>query len=350
MSFVLLPRIALSAAEQRLIPDSLVRMGIRRLLIQRLREMRFDTPKDAEDNLRKFLDQCALSRIAEMPQKANEQHYEVSARFFQQVLGPHLKYSCCHWGDSVSTLQQAEEEALSITCERAALEDGMSILELGCGWGSLSLWMADNFPNSQIVAVSNSHPQRNFIESEAEKRGIENLTVRTADISEFSTSQVFDRVVSVEMFEHVRNHAELMRRIATWLKRDGKLFVHIFAHRSQPYFFEDKGEQDWMTRHFFTGGMMPSEDLLLNYQESLRLTDRWRWVGKHYQRTCNAWLQLAGERRADILPCLQETYGEKNASIWLQRWRMFFMACAELFGYHDGDEWGVCHYLFEKLE
>ncbi len=339
----------LHAAEAGRMPDAVIRVGIRRLLRERAVRLA-ELPADkAQAQLRAFITECCQSAVAVVPEKANEQHYEVPAQLFAEVLGPQLKYSCCYWDATTTDLAAAETAALQITCERAGIVDGMRILELGCGWGSLSLWMAKRFPKCQIVGVSNSAGQREFILHRAAAQGLHNLEIITADINTFEPpNAAFDRVVSVEMFEHMRNHQELLRRISTWLVPGGKLFVHIFCHRSQPYLFEDQGPQDWMTHYFFAGGMMPSDHLLLHFQRDLNLTDQWRWGGQHYQQTCNAWLALADEHRSRVLPLLAQAYGESQAYLWLQRWRMFFMACAELFGFRDGNEWWVAHYLFEK--
>jgi cyclopropane-fatty-acyl-phospholipid synthase len=333
-------------AESGRLPDTLVRTGMRRLLRRRLQHLHSLTLEQRSDADRAFLDACAAGPVAAVPELANEQHYEVPAAFFAEVLGPHRKYSCCYWGPDTTTLVEAEEEALQQTCLHAGLQNGQTILELGCGWGSLSLWMAEHYPASRIMAVSNSHSQRAWIEQQAVVRGIVNLEVRTSDINSFDPEARFDRVVSVEMFEHVRNHRLLFDRIASWLNPAGRLFVHVFCHHRFAYPFEDTGPAAWMARHFFSGGMMPSQDWLLRSQSAFALKDQWLWDGTHYEKTSNAWLARLDARLNSILPVLQETYG-RDCQIWLSRWRMFFMACAELFGYRDGREWFVSHYLFE---
>ena len=291
-----------------------------------------------------------LAPIAYVPELANEQHYEVPPAFFDLVLGRHRKYSCCYWTDGTPSLDTAEAEALRISCEHAGIRDGQRILDLGCGWGSLSLWMAEHYPDADILAVSNSGPQRRHIEAAAGERGLRNLRVLTCDMNDFQPEGRFDRIVSVEMFEHMRNYRELFRRIGTWLQPDGRFFMHIFCHRSCAYEFLDEGPSDWMGRHFFSGGIMPSDDLPLRFQEDLRLLDRQRWNGRHYEHTANAWLENMDARRAQILPILQDTYGHERAEQWFQRWRIFFMACAELFGLDEGREWYVAHYLFGRRD
>ena len=289
------------------------------------------------------------SPIAPIPEKANEQHYEVPAEFFAEVLGLHRKYSCCYWPSGAQTLDQAEAAALRATCERAQLADGLRILELGCGWGSLTLWMARHYPRSQVTAVSNSHSQRLYIESQARALGLENVEVITADMNDFEIDAGFDRVVSLEMFEHMRNYRALFERVHRWLVPGGLFFMHIFCHRLVPYEFVDRDSSDWMSRYFFSGGIMPSDDLPLHFQDHLRLNRRWRWDGRHYEKTLNTWLARMDERKQSVMPILRGTYGEE-ADAWWVRWRLFFMACAELFGYDDGQEWWVGHYLFQRPE
>ena len=334
--------------ERGYIPDWLIRIGIRRLLAARLRAEDPGDDRARAAALMRLETELRASPIALHTQSANEQHYELPAGFFQKVLGPRLKYSSCWWPEEVKDLETAEAAMLALTCERAELGFDQDILELGCGWGSLTLWMAEFYPDSRIVAVSNSNSQREFITARCRERGFANVQVITADMNDFATDRRFDRVVSVEMFEHMRNYQELLRRIHAWLKPGGKLFVHIFTHRRLAYPFETEGEDNWMGRYFFTGGLMPSRDLLLRFQDDLKLEEQWHLNGRHYQRTLEAWLALQDRHRAALLGLFRDTYGPAEAERWFQRWRVFFMACAELFGYRGGEEWGVSHYRFGK--
>jgi cyclopropane-fatty-acyl-phospholipid synthase len=333
--------------ERGLLPDWLIRIGIRRLVSARLRKEQQGSPAEQAERLMQFVARLRQSPVAIRPDAANAQHYEVPAEFFRHVLGPQMKYSCALWNADTKSLAEAEEAMLDLTCRRACLEDGQDVLELGCGWGSLSLFMARRFPNSRILTVSNSHSQKQFIDAEAARRGLANLTVVTADMNDFTTDSRFDRIVSVEMFEHMRNYAELLRRIASWSRPGALLFVHVFAHSRFAYPYEVQDASDWMAHHFFTGGVMPSDDLLLYFQEHFRIREHWRFSGVHYQKTSEAWLGRLNRHRKKVLDLFAAVYGKDEALRWLVRWRVFFMACAELFGFADGNEWIVSHYLFE---
>lgn len=339
---------AIDWTEQGLVPDAVIRHGIRRLLRARLAGLPSGDCEAAAAHMAAFIRAMDRSPVAPLPQLANEQHYEVPAAFFDEVLGKARKYSCCYWGEGTSDLDQAEKNALRITCERAGLQDGMDILELGCGWGSLTLWMARHFPHSRITAVSNSSSQRQHIVQQAQLQQLANIEVITCDMNDYRAGATYDRIVSVEMFEHMRNYRVLFERISNWLKPGGRFFMHIFCHRDVPYLFEDRDAGDWMSRHFFSGGMMPGSDLPLYFQEHLGIVQHWQWSGLHYEQTANAWLRNMDDRRAAIWPILQQTYGEQAAQQWWMRWRMFFMACAELFAFDNGQQWRIGHYLFER--
>lgn len=335
---------AAQQAELGRVPDAVTRLAIRRLLAARLAENARGGVEAQRERQAALLEAMRHSPIALVPEAANEQHYEIPAELFEIVLGPRLKYSACVWPSGETTLAEAEEVALALTCERAELRDGQTILELGCGWGSLSLWMAERYPSSSILAVSNSSAQRTFIEARRNARRLANLEVVTADMNVFSTDRRFDRVVSVEMFEHMRNWEALCGRIAGWLAPDGKAFVHVFCHRAWPYLFETAGATDWMGRHFFTGGLMPSDDLLPLTCAGLRVERRWAIDGRHYARTLLAWLANHDAARDRLEPILARTYGAGEARRWFGRWRLFFLACAELFAWSGGSEWYVAHY------
>jgi cyclopropane-fatty-acyl-phospholipid synthase len=294
--------------------------------------------------------------IARVPHMANAQHYELPAEFFGAVLGSRRKYSCCYWANQSTTLDEAEEAALEVTCQRAEIDNGQEILELGCGWGSLALWMAERYTRCHITAVSNSTAQRRFIEGEASARRLSNLRVITADANHLNHTDLarqdlrFDRVISVEMFEHMWNYEQLLARIAGWLRPEGKLFVHIFCHGRRAYSFESDGDVNWMGRYFFSGGIMPSAGLLRRFNRDLQVTQSWTWSGRHYQRTADAWLANLDAGHDLVKRILSSVHGEAHALRWLKRWRMFFLAASELFGFADGKEWFVAHYLFERAK
>lgn len=337
-------------AERGLAPDFAIRAGIRQLLSVRLKQCAGDSGEASWESTKSFLADMNKSPLALHTTDANTQHYEVPTEFYDYCLGPRKKYSSCYFVTGRESLAEAEEIMLAKTCERAQLKDGQSVLELGCGWGSLSLWMAEKYPNSKITVVSNSGTQRQYIEGVASKKGFKNLTVITCDMNEFNIDQTFDRVVSVEMFEHMRNWKLLFERISGWLKPTGKLFFHIFVHQFYTYPFETTGDDDWMGRHFFTGGIMPAFDLPLQYQEHLKIEDKWQVNGTHYGQTAEWWLKNLDANRDKALDVFRRFPNQSgdSPSVMVNRWRIFFMACAELWNFREGREWFVGHYLFSK--
>jgi len=336
-------------AESGHLPDALLRAGIRRLCARRLRDELAGDADIVWERQRERLQSLRGSAIALETDAANRQHYELPPAFFRLCLGRHLKYSSAYWDDATPNLDAAEERMLSLYGERGGLADGQRILELGCGWGSLTLWMAARYPHARITAVSNSRPQREYILARCRERGLDNVEILTCDVNRLQLQEgAYDRVVSIEMFEHMRNYAQLLDRIGSWLAPGGKLFVHIFCHRDLLYPFETDGQDDWMGRYFFTGGLMPAADTLLHFQDALSLEQRWLLSGTHYRRTADAWLANQDRHREQVLAILESAYGADQARLWHQRWRMFWMACAELFGYDDGREWMVAHYRFSR--
>ena len=341
--------IGIELAERGLLPAPLVRLGVRRLLRTRIEsERRRHSDRDAA--VERWIHAMAASEVALHPRLPNRQHYEVPPEFFEAVLGRHLKYSSALWTEDTATLDDAEAAMLELTSRHALIEDGQRVLELGCGWGSLSLWLAQRFPRAHVTAVSNSAAQREFVQARAAARGLGNVEVLTADMNDFAPEDRFDRVVSVEMFEHMRNWGELLRRIHRWLAPGGRLFVHVFTHRRYAYPFEVDGDADWMARHFFTGGMMPSDDLLPRVRGPFHVEAHRVLSGTHYARTAEAWYANLLARRERALSALSPGLAPADAERQYHRWRIFFLACAELFGFRGGEEWGVSHYRLRAAE
>jgi cyclopropane-fatty-acyl-phospholipid synthase len=337
--------LAIRLAEQTPLPDALRRAGVRALVGATQRRLANSEP-DAEV---RFAREMTVRPIAEFTAVANDQHYEVPAAFFRHVLGPRLKYSCCLFVDGAESLAEAEEAALAETCAHADLRDGQSVLELGCGWGSLTLWLAQRHPQSRITAVSNSHSQRRHVEEEAERLGLANVRVVTADANTYAPEGRFDRIVSVEMFEHMANWRALFARVRSWLEPDGRLFLHVFTHRDAPYRFDASDPDDWIGQHFFTGGIMPSHGLAHRFGDLMTVEQSWRWSGRHYQRTAEAWLENFDRNADAIRSVLAAAYGPE-ARLWARRWRLFFLATAGLFGHGGGEPWAVSHYRLRAAE
>jgi len=374
----------MALVEKDVVPDFIIRMAIRGLLAKRLAESKGRVsvargparppscrasrpsapPRNAPppthpptaqkttgelwEEKEAFVEELKSLPIAINTDDANEQHYEVPTEYFRLCLGRRLKYSSCVYDRRGMALDDAEEAMLALCCERAGIEDGHDILELGCGWGSLSLYMAERYPRSRVVAVSNSRTQKELIDGRAREGGIRNLEVVTADVVHFETDRRFDRVVSVEMFEHMKNYGLLLAKVARWLRSGGRLFVHHFSHKEVCYHFEDNGEDDWMTRHFFSGGTMPSHDMLLHFQADLRVVRSWWINGGHYSLTLEEWLRRQDRHKREVLALFEQTYPEGQAVKWMVYWRLFYLACSELFAYNGGEEWGVTHVVLEK--
>lgn len=332
--------------EAGFIPDSLIRSAVRKRCKKRLQYDRENADTN-EEYLSEFIQSLDQQSIALVPDEANLQHYEVSTEFFKEVLGPRMKYSSCLWTSEVKTLEESENAMLALTCQRAEIVDGMRILELGCGWGSCCLYIAEHFPNCQITAISNSATQKEYIMRVAQEKGFHHLRVKTADMNDFQTKDRFDRVISIEMFEHMRNWRQLLSRVTSWLHHEGKLFLHFFAYEGRPYLYNHKDANDWMARHFFAGGMMPAFDQMKQFDDIFKIASEWTVSGDHYEKTLNAWLRKMDAHRSSIYPLFQREYGRQAKAFW-NRWRIFFMACAEVFGYEDGQRWVVKHYLLNK--
>lgn len=328
------------------VPDVIIRMGIRHLLAQKLKIEAEGGIEEQQKRLMAFAKSLKDFPIAIETHSANEQHYEVPAEFYHYALGKYRKYSSCYWLHDTKTLDDAEQNMLKLTAERAGIQAGQQVLDLGCGWGSFSLWAAENYPDCQFTGFSNSHSQREYIEGQCKARGLQNLKIITANICEYDFDTRFDRIVSIEMFEHMKNYQLLFEKVSAWLKPEGQLFVHVFTHKDYAYHYLDEGEHDWLTRYFFAGGTMPSNNLFHYFQDHLNLQEQWLVNGTHYQKTAEAWLQNMDHHRTEILQIFKTCYGAGQEKIWYQRWRIFFMACAELWGYQRGQEWMVAHYLF----
>eukprot|EP01026_Neomeris_dumetosa_P083377 TRINITY_DN9674_c0_g1_i2.p1 TRINITY_DN9674_c0_g1~~TRINITY_DN9674_c0_g1_i2.p1 ORF type:complete len:364 (-),score=59.08 TRINITY_DN9674_c0_g1_i2:90-1160(-) len=342
----------LSIVEQNIVPDFILRFGIRYLLSLRLNDLTLPLSSQLATK-QTFVSDLKSLPVAIQTDTANEQHYEIPTDYFLLVLGPRLKYSSCLFKEGRGSLQEAEESMLELCCERGELQNGQWVLVLGCGWGSMCLYLAEKYPDSEITAVSNSSTQKEFIDSQAKAKGFKNLTVVTADVVDLIPSEEngigkFDRVVSIEMFEHMKNYEVLLSRISEWLKPNGKLFVHYFCHKSLAYHFLDENETDWMTRYFFSGGTMPSLDLMLYFQQNLKIEQMWYVNGTHYSKTLEAWLKKQDRVSNQVKEIFVGTYGKDQALKWLVYWRLFYLACSELFNYDKGEQWGVGHYLFTK--
>lgn len=336
-----------SLVGQGMLPDPVLRFGINRLIKQRLKDISKRTVDEEESYREALIKELKSSPIAIEVDLANDQHYQVPTDFFHYVLGKNKKYSCCLW-DKAKNLDESEDEMLELTTERADIKDGMKILELGCGWGAITLFMAKKYPHSEITAISNSSTQRKYIESLAEKRGLKNIKIITANIAEYEMNETFDRVVSIEMFEHMRNYKLLLGKISRWLNPGGKLFVHVFTHKEKTYKYEVQDDSDWMSKYFFSGGIMPGQHLFYYFQDDLKVIKHWNLSGRHYEKTARAWLEKMDSNKKPIMKIFEDHYGKEEAKKWWNYWRVFFMSCEQLWAFKNGNEWNVTHYLFEK--
>ena len=334
----------IAATERAPLPDVATRAGINFLVGRTKRQLALQ----AGDVSERFARDMSSFAIAEATAEANEQHYEIPSRFFELILGERRKYSCAYFEKADTTLADAEERALALTTEHAGIADGQEILELGCGWGSLTLWMAERFPTSHITAVSNSNSQRQYINWQAQLLELDNLDVVTADMNDFTIDREYDRIVSVEMFEHISNWRQLIENVSTWMKPDGRFFMHVFSHKKSPYRFDHADKRDWIAQHFFTGGIMPSHDLIEQFGDLIKVEEAWRWSGGHYENTARHWLANFDRNSGEIDQILARVYGG-DARLWKRRWRLFFLATMGLFGHDGGDEWGISHYRLRAV-
>ncbi|OMO66976.1 Mycolic acid cyclopropane synthase [Corchorus capsularis] len=341
-------RFMLASLERNLLPDTVIRRLTRLLLASRLRSGYRPSAELQLSDLLQFVNSLKEMPIAIKTDKPKTQHYELPTSFFKLVLGKNFKYSSCYFSDGSKTLEEAEEAMLELYCERSQLKDGHTVLDVGCGWGSLSLYIARKFPNCKVTGICNSTTQKAFIDEQCREHQLQNVEIIVADISTFEMEGSYDRIYSIEMFEHMKNYQALLKKISNWMKQDGLLFVHYFCHKAFAYHFEDINEDDWITRYFFEGGTMPSANLLLYFQDDVSIVNHWLVNGKHYSKTSEEWLKRMDKNSASIKPIMESTYGKDQAVKWTVYWRTFFIAVAELFGYNDGDEWMVSHYLFKK--
>ncbi|KAJ3691988.1 hypothetical protein LUZ60_012338 [Juncus effusus] len=338
----------LAALERNLLPDAVVRRLTRLLLAARLREGYLPSAHLQLESLLHFIRSLKEMPIAVETDTAKTQHYELPTSFFELVLGKNLKYSCCYFKEKSSDLEESEIEMLDLYCERCQIKDGNRVLDLGCGWGSLSLYVAKKYKNCNVTGICNSVTQKTHIDQQCRQNNLTNVEIIVADISKFQMERTFDRILSIEMFEHMKNYKELMKKISGWMEPDGLLFIHHFCHKTFAYHFEDKNEDDWITRYFFTGGTMPSSNLLLYFQEDVSVVNHWLVNGTHYSKTSEEWLKRMDKNISKIKPIFETTYGKDSAIKWIAYWRTFFISVAELFGYNNGDEWMVALYLFKK--
>ncbi|KAJ4830155.1 hypothetical protein Tsubulata_042905 [Turnera subulata] len=341
-------RAMLASLERNLLPDAVVRRLTRLLLASRLRSGCKPSSELQLLDLLQFVHSLKEMPIAIQTETAKAQHYELPTSFFKLVLGKNMKYSCCYFPNESSSLEDAEKAMLELYCERAKLKDGHTVLDVGCGWGSLSLFIAQKYANCKITGICNSTTQKAYIEEQCRDLQLHNLEIIVADISTFEMEASYDRIFSIEMFEHMKNYGQLLNKISKWMKQDTLLFVHYFCHKAFAYHFEDINEDDWITRYFFTGGTMPSANLLLYFQDDVSIVNHWLVNGKHYSKTSEEWLKRMDKNLASIKPIMESTYGKDQSLKWTVYWRTFFIAVAELFGYNNGDEWMVAHFLFRK--